>query len=170
MFHLFKGFPEAPVSRSVVNSFPQACEAACMFRGCMLHFGAREPLSPFTKGAGLACLSGSSECGGPLCMCLCYPRRHRNTCCCWGAGGLWWWTRHGSVGASSWVGMRDTALGVCSAQAWRCFYWDFPGGSERRAGSWALASLPAFLAYPPGWCEPEPWSLHLWNGKWNFPL
>lgn len=48
----------------------------------------------------------------------------------------------------------------------------FAGTSlEAVVQSWKLGSgvsLLAFLASPPGWCEPEPWSLHLWNG--NFPL
>ena len=58
MFHLRKGFPGAPLSGSVVNSFPQACEAACVCRGqrTLLGFGAGEQLSRFTKEAGLASL------------------------------------------------------------------------------------------------------------------
>lgn len=58
MFQLCKGFPEAPLSGSVVSSFPQACEAAhvCRGRRTLLGFGAREQLSPLTKGAGLALL------------------------------------------------------------------------------------------------------------------
>lgn len=142
----------------------------------MLHFGARKPLSPFTKGAGLALLEwqlGVLRSTLHVSLLPSAPQEHVLL-----LGGRWFVVVDEADGAQEHLAGRGCGTPPWTSAVRRCGG-AFAGTSleavsaELGAGSWELGSgisLPAFLASPPGWCEPEPWSLHLWNGKWNFPL